>query len=282
MTSPATDAATRKHFRDHAFFGLREAQVAFFSQGALPALTEQGRIIRESACRLSMAPDGNGGVYMALRAAGVLADMAAHGVEAVDCYCVDNALVRLGDPLFTGFCHSRGVQCGECLGRGGWWWWRVAETAGAGWRVAWQHLACRGPATPRAPHAPALAPALHPRTLRQAAVSPLPPTSGTSRPPACPQARAWWPRRIPRRRWGCLRGATARWRWWSTLVRPLPLPLRGWEGVVLWGQAIRARTRGGRPRWLGCRTGRPAPAGAAARGAPFLRPARCAPAPSRA
>ncbi|EFN54432.1 hypothetical protein CHLNCDRAFT_31829 [Chlorella variabilis] len=112
MTSPATDAATRKHFRDHAFFGLREAQVAFFSQGALPALTEQGRIIRESACRLSMAPDGNGGVYMALRAAGVLADMAAHGVEAVDCYCVDNALVRLGDPLFTGFCHSRGVQCG--------------------------------------------------------------------------------------------------------------------------------------------------------------------------
>lgn len=114
MTSPATDAETRRHFKANSFFGLKEAQVCFFSQGALPALTEGGRIIRESPSRLAMAPDGNGGVYMALRGAGVLADMAAHGVEAVDCYCVDNALVRLGDPLFTGFCHSRGIECGEC------------------------------------------------------------------------------------------------------------------------------------------------------------------------
>ena len=49
--------------------------MVFFSQGALPALTEQGRIIMEGPSRLAMAPDGNGGVYVALRAAGVLADM---------------------------------------------------------------------------------------------------------------------------------------------------------------------------------------------------------------
>lgn len=112
MTSPATDAETKKHFRDHGFFGLKESQVFFFSQGALPALTEGGAIIREAPARLAMAPDGNGGVYMALRASGALADMAAHGVEAVDCYCVDNALVRLGDPLFVGYCHERGIECG--------------------------------------------------------------------------------------------------------------------------------------------------------------------------
>lgn len=128
--------------------------MVFFSQGALPALTEGGQIIMEGPSRLAMAPDGNGGVYMAMRAegallllllcawrwlgagvlatqraaaactkccksthryvawarptqqcwlltppslrlapSGVLADMAAHGIEAVDCYCVDNALV---------------------------------------------------------------------------------------------------------------------------------------------------------------------------------------------
>ena len=127
MTSPATDEETKKHFRAHAFFGLKESQVVFFSQGALPAMTEQGRIIREAPARLAMAPDGNGGVYVALRASGVLADMAAHGVLAVDCYCVDNALVRLGDPLFAGYCHTKGVECGEWVGR-----WRAGEARGDG------------------------------------------------------------------------------------------------------------------------------------------------------
>ncbi|PSC69582.1 UDP-N-acetylglucosamine diphosphorylase 1-like isoform B [Micractinium conductrix] len=111
MTSPPTDAETKKHFRDHAFFGLRESQVFFFSQGALPAMTLTGAVIQETPSKLAMAPDGNGGVYVALRASGALADMAAHGVEAVDCFSVDNALVRLGDPLFVGFCAESGVEC---------------------------------------------------------------------------------------------------------------------------------------------------------------------------
>lgn len=43
---------------------------------------------------------------------GVLGDMEAHGVECVDCISVDNALVRIGDPLFAGYCHERGAECG--------------------------------------------------------------------------------------------------------------------------------------------------------------------------
>lgn len=112
MTSPATDAATRRHFEENGFFGLRPAQVVFFQQGQLPAMTEEGRVILEAPGRPAMSPDGNGGVYVALARAGVLDDMAAHGVEAVDCYCVDNALARLGDPVFAGFCAERGVECG--------------------------------------------------------------------------------------------------------------------------------------------------------------------------
>lgn len=67
-------AASSSSAGPHAFgspaTGLPHPQVVFFSQGALPALTEGGRIIMEGPSRLAMAPDGNGGVYMALRAQG--------------------------------------------------------------------------------------------------------------------------------------------------------------------------------------------------------------------
>lgn len=46
---------------------------------------------------------------------GILEDMAAHGVECVDCLSVDNALVRIGDPLFAGYCHELGAECGAHL-----------------------------------------------------------------------------------------------------------------------------------------------------------------------
>ena len=46
------------------------------------------------------------------RRSGALTDMRAAGVEAVDCVSVDNALARVADPLFAGFCWERRAQCG--------------------------------------------------------------------------------------------------------------------------------------------------------------------------
>ena len=112
MTSPATDLDTQSFFKEHGYFGLDEDQIVFFSQGMLPAVTEEGKIIRESAGKIAMAPDGNGGVYVALEKHGILDDMVDKGIEAVDCCSVDNVLVRLGDPVFAGYCASAGIECG--------------------------------------------------------------------------------------------------------------------------------------------------------------------------
>lgn len=131
MTSPATDEATRRHFEESSFFGLKPSQVVFFQQGVLPALTEAGKVIMESRSKLAMAPDGNGGVYVALRKSGVLDDMAAHSVEAVDCYCVDNALVTVLLPMYCA-CGIvlRGIHS-RCLGGTG-----LAQSR-ACWLVGW-------------------------------------------------------------------------------------------------------------------------------------------------
>ena len=43
----------------------------------------------------------------------MLRELEARGVEALDCFSVDNALVRPCDPLFVGYCADRRSDCGE-------------------------------------------------------------------------------------------------------------------------------------------------------------------------
>ncbi|XP_062160741.1 UDP-N-acetylglucosamine diphosphorylase 2-like isoform X2 [Alnus glutinosa] len=109
MTSPFTDDATRKFFESHKFFGLEADQVTFFQQGTIPCVSKDGRFIMETPYRVSKAPDGNGGVYSALKSSRLLEDMATRGIKYVDCYGVDNALVRVADPTFLGYFIDKGV-----------------------------------------------------------------------------------------------------------------------------------------------------------------------------
>lgn len=84
----------------------------FFQQGSLPSLTTDGAPFLETDWRVARNPDGNGGLYGALAESGCLAEMRAAGVECVDVVSVDNALVRVCDPTFLGFCLGKGVELG--------------------------------------------------------------------------------------------------------------------------------------------------------------------------
>lgn len=68
---------------------------------------------------MSVAPDGNGGVYAAMRQPlsdtsdrSVLSDMHSRGIHYIHAYCVDNCLVRVADPVFIGYSIEKGSECG--------------------------------------------------------------------------------------------------------------------------------------------------------------------------
>jgi UDP-N-acetylglucosamine/UDP-N-acetylgalactosamine diphosphorylase len=60
-----------------------------------------------------LAPDGNGGLYKALRFSGCVDDMQRRGVEHLHIYGIDNVLTRSLDPVFFGLCIDQGVEVGN-------------------------------------------------------------------------------------------------------------------------------------------------------------------------
>jgi UDP-N-acetylglucosamine/UDP-N-acetylgalactosamine diphosphorylase len=78
-----------------------------------------GKILLETKSRIAVAPDGNGGLYAALRTPlsptdktrTVLSDLESRKVLYVHAYCVDNCLVRVADPVFVGYGISKQADC---------------------------------------------------------------------------------------------------------------------------------------------------------------------------
>jgi UDP-N-acetylglucosamine/UDP-N-acetylgalactosamine diphosphorylase len=112
MTSGPTRKKTEEFFKQQSFFGLQAEQVFFFDQGVLPAFTPEGKIFLETKDSIAFSPDGNGGIYRALTQEGVIRDLEKRKIQFVHCYCVDNCLVKVCDPVFVGYCIEKEADCG--------------------------------------------------------------------------------------------------------------------------------------------------------------------------
>jgi UDP-N-acetylglucosamine/UDP-N-acetylgalactosamine diphosphorylase len=110
MTSPATDAATRRFFAEHDHFGLPVRDVFFLVQRMVPSFDFEGRLLLEAVDRIFESPDGHGGSLTALLESGALDDMQERGVDTLFYFQVDNPLVQIGDPAFLGLHADRSCE----------------------------------------------------------------------------------------------------------------------------------------------------------------------------
>lgn len=111
MTSESTMQPTKEYFAKHNYFGLRESDIVMFEQGSLPCYDFQGKILLDQKNRVAKAPDGNGGLYRALRDQGILLDMENRGVMYLHAHSVDNILIKVADPIFVGYCVKQDAEC---------------------------------------------------------------------------------------------------------------------------------------------------------------------------
>ena len=113
MTSEHTKQPTEEFFKSHNYFGLQKSNLVFFEQRMIPCFDFEGRIILETSTSVARAPDGNGGLYWALKHENILQHMEANNVQYLHVYCVDNVLVKVADPIFMGYCIQKGAESGN-------------------------------------------------------------------------------------------------------------------------------------------------------------------------
>eukprot|EP00301_Raphidiophrys_heterophryoidea_P018878 c3871_g1_i1.p1 GENE.c3871_g1_i1~~c3871_g1_i1.p1 ORF type:complete len:493 (-),score=119.85 c3871_g1_i1:170-1648(-) len=112
MTSGATHVPTETFFKQNQYFGLDPTQVVFFQQSMFPCFDLTGKLMMDATNHISVSPDGNGGIYLALKKWGALDDMNRRGVKGVYVCSVDNVLAKMCDPTFIGYCLSRNADSG--------------------------------------------------------------------------------------------------------------------------------------------------------------------------
>ncbi|MBN1864085.1 MAG: UDPGP type 1 family protein [Victivallales bacterium] len=110
MTSKVNHHETVKFFEDNSYFGLDSEMLTFFTQGTMPAISFDGKILLQSKDSLALAPDGHGGTLLAMKNSGALQDMINCGIEHISYFQVDNPLVSVVNPLFIGL-HD--LECSE-------------------------------------------------------------------------------------------------------------------------------------------------------------------------
>lgn len=102
MTSKENHQETINFFEEKEYFGYNKNKMKFFTQGELPLVNAEGKMILGEDKKIKEAADGNGGIYEAIELNGILKELQKQDVEWIFINSMDNILCNFVDPLFLG------------------------------------------------------------------------------------------------------------------------------------------------------------------------------------
>jgi len=110
MTSKENHNETLEFLKENEYFGYDKNSVMLFSQGELPLVDINGKVLIGKDFRIKEASDGNGGVFSSLKSTGMLDDMKRRNIKWIFIGGVDNVLLKMADITLLGMAIDKNVQ----------------------------------------------------------------------------------------------------------------------------------------------------------------------------
>lgn len=102
MTSKENNNTTIEFFESNNYFNYGKENIKFFTQGEMPMVSEDGKLLLETKFKIKEAADGHGGVFESMYNHNIINDMKLKGIEWVYIGGVDNILAQMVDPVLIG------------------------------------------------------------------------------------------------------------------------------------------------------------------------------------
>lgn len=102
MTSEENDITTKIFFEINNYFDYPKDKIKFFTQGKLPLINTEGKLILQEPYLIKEASNGNGNVFNSMLKHKIIEDLENQNIKWVFLGGIDNVLLKNVDPLLLG------------------------------------------------------------------------------------------------------------------------------------------------------------------------------------
>lgn len=102
MTSKENHSQTKNFFEENNFWGYPKESIKFFTQGILPIISVDKKLILDNLFTIKQGSNGNGDVFISMNKHGILDELKEKNIKWVSFGGIDNILLNNVDTFFLG------------------------------------------------------------------------------------------------------------------------------------------------------------------------------------